>query len=411
MKFAYLAVALPFVLFASICSAGSIPWMSDLQQAQQVAGAQQRLVMVHFTAQSCGPCRMLERGVYSRPEFQRALLANYIPVKVDVPSNPELVQRFQVRSWPTDVFLTAEGQVLFRDVSPQDLNRYISRVDQIAAHARVGMKPAVAAAHTQLPDRRSGIPTGPQNLAPVTQPRRPVERASQFVPPNQRPAFANPAPGNVAARPPVSNQYIPSQPATAQPPQVEQPQVAPIQNPYMPTQPEQPIQPEQPAVAAAVPAHQMDQVPANPGTAAAQEQQPVAKFQPDVTGEAKQPQLALEGFCPVALLENKSWTLGFAKWGHIHRGQLYLFSSEEAQAKFWGDPDRFSPVMSGYDIVQYLDDQRLQLGTRQFGSYYRNKYYLFASETTLLKFESAPDYYADKANLAIAEHDRAVMRR
>ena len=404
MKLAYLAVALLPLMPAPLCHGGNIPWMSDLQQAQRVATEQQRLVMVHFTAESCGPCRMLERGVYSRPEFQRALLANYIPVKIDVPSNPELVKRFQVRSWPTDVFLTAAGKVIFRDVSPQNLNRYISRVDQIAAHARVGMNPTVAA--NMNPGHRAPQAGGPLPADPRFADNSPaIERASQFIPPGPRQGFAATAPTSVATRQPVRNQFMPNQPMGTTSSPAEQQQVASVDNPYVREQQPQPTSPAGQHGNHAVPVG----VPQNhPGDLA---QQPAPTSPSATTNDANQPQLALEGFCPVALLENKSWSLGYAKWGHIHRGKLYLFSSEEAKAKFWSDPDRFSPVMSGYDIVQYLEAQHLQHGARQFGSYYRNKYYLFSSEATLLKFESSPDYYADKANLAIAEHDRAVMRR
>ena len=45
---------------------GPINWFGDLPSAQATAQQNQRLVLVHFWAESCPPCRRLEENVFKR---------------------------------------------------------------------------------------------------------------------------------------------------------------------------------------------------------------------------------------------------------------------------------------------------------------------------------------------------------
>lgn len=114
-------------------------WGSDLNQAQGLAAKHRRLVLLHFWDEQCAPCERLERNVFNRQEVIRAINHHYVPVKIKVSDNRELAQHYNVRQWPTDVILDASGKELFRAVSPQDPNRYVNMVDQVAAHARMRM--------------------------------------------------------------------------------------------------------------------------------------------------------------------------------------------------------------------------------------------------------------------------------
>ena len=62
------------------------------------------------------------------------------------------------------------------------------------------------------------------------------------------------------------------------------------------------------------------------------------------------------------------------------------------------DPDRFSPVLSGYDPIEYIDGGRLVPGNREHGIWFGGKIYLFTDEPTLERFRRSPDYYAQRAH-------------
>jgi protein disulfide-isomerase len=109
----------------------------------------------------------------------------------------------------------------------------------------------------------------------------------------------------------------------------------------------------------------------------------------------------MDGFCPVTLAEQERWVKGDPRWGAIHRGRTYLFLSQQHQQRFMADPDRFSPVLSGYDPVHYVDRGELVPGQRRHGMWFRGKIYLFADEESLNRFSATPatpEVYAQRVH-------------
>ncbi len=144
-----------------------IEWVGSWAEAQALAARHQRLMLIHFWSADCPPCLKLERSVFNQPEFIRAVATNYVALKVNVADNPALARHYGVEQWPTDVILAANGQELYRGISPAEMNRYISQLDQTAAYARLGMpnggSPTTdfSAANTAASrDRASAFPNG-----------------------------------------------------------------------------------------------------------------------------------------------------------------------------------------------------------------------------------------------------------
>jgi len=112
------------------------------------------------------------------------------------------------------------------------------------------------------------------------------------------------------------------------------------------------------------------------------------------------PPLALEGYCVVSLTDDlaagqRRWVLGNRAYGVIHRGRTYLFADEEKAARFFQEPDRYAPVLSGQDVVAAVDEGRTASGRREHGAFFGSRVYLFSSEETLQRFENNPNRYAD----------------
>ena len=95
------------------------------------------------------------------------------------------------------------------------------------------------------------------------------------------------------------------------------------------------------------------------------------------------PPLGLDGYSPVALVEQGKWQLGDRRFGAIHRGRTYLFLSPDEQQRFLANPDHYSPSTSGDDVVMALDYGQEVPGNRSLGLMYQNRMYLFSSEATL----------------------------
>ncbi len=105
----------------------------------------------------------------------------------------------------------------------------------------------------------------------------------------------------------------------------------------------------------------------------------------------------LEGYCPVDLMEKEAWTSGKRQYAAVHRERVYYTSGAEQQKRFLTNPERYAPVLFGYDPVLFLDEAREVLGKTDSCLVYDGRLYVFSSRTTLEKFREDPKVYADLA--------------
>ncbi len=129
-----------------------------------------------------------------------------------------------------------------------------------------------------------------------------------------------------------------------------------------------------------------------------------AAVDPEPVDDSKlPPPLALEGYCPVSLLETDTWKKGDPKYGVIHRGRLYLFATAAEKEKFFANPDQYSPVLAGIDPVLLAESGVPVEGKRAHGVVYRKRVYLFDSEDNLKRFWQQPERYAAPIRQAMEE--------
>ena len=488
-----LLLAIASLATSSTAKADVVPWAPDLDTAKSLASRQGRLVLVHFWADNCPPCRSLEANVFSRPDVAQAIAARYVPVKVHATRRSDISKQFGVDRWPTDVVITPSGQKIASMISPQDPQKYVQTFDQIATR----MLPAAPATQTAgLAPRAPAEPSSnaysrDQHLAQAGQPgssrynpagnaapgsryqagpntasayqpqggsayQAPsagsaygsappaTDTASRYAPNARQPAPASPparngsqyggtygnataaagsrygaaAPGNA----PAANRYQPQPNLAAAP----GPQGAAYQPSYAnqatPRQNELAISPPQPKAEDTVNpyAQRATQQPAGqPGrqvwewnkenpTNAAQAAHTTARAPSHVAPSQPKPQaanpnpIALDGFCPIALDGDKpAWVKGDKRFGAVHRGRTYLFASAAAQQQFLADPDRYAPALSGYDPVRFVEEKKIVPGSRAFGWFYEDRYYLFADEAGLRRFEKSPELYHEVVQQAM----------
>jgi protein disulfide-isomerase len=343
---------LVLMMLNSVSAMADIAWQTDLQAAHKLSQNSGKLMLVHFYSDNCVWCDRLEAGAFGNPQVSDAINREFIPVKIHAGKQASVANHFGVTQWPTDVIVDATGLVHGRSVSPQAPAEYVQMLTASIQHARANSATTMIAQ------------SGPTPAAPaVTQP-------------------AAPAPTQQAAAP-----MTPSQPITAP---------AAVPSLQMPTTV---------AGQSNVPAMGMGTPPAAAsgsfmlpaGNNAPPAAQTVAhKNTPTSAPSSTAPQeqqVAMEGFCPVSVVDEGKWTPGEKAWGVVHMGQVFLFASEAAQKKFLADPFRYAPVLTGMDVVRFFEGQVAVAGTREWSCTYNNRTYLFADQESYNRFYANCDRY------------------
>ncbi|MFO0912992.1 MAG: thioredoxin family protein [Pirellulales bacterium] len=223
------------------------------------------------------------------------------------------------------------------------------------------------------------------------------------------PALAAPAAEPIHQAPPFPNGAAQPPLAAAQPPvaAAQTAESTPWPAQAAPGTPSAPVNPPPaPAAALAVsaPAATTPPMPAAPAP-------PVAKPAGQVAGSPKSnqpPRLGLDGFCPVTLMSENRWQQGDKRWGAVHRGRTYLFTSRKNQLEFLANPDRFAPVLAGIDPVVLTTKGQVVEGKRAHGVVYKDEVhgdqiYLFSSEESLKEFWVKPTAYAGTVRQAMVD--------
>ena len=102
-------------------------WLDDYDAALKKAAAENRHVVVDFSGSDwCGWCKRLDKEVFATDAFRKAAAEKYVLLMVDSPNdqslltekaakeNPELVEKFRVRGFPTVVVLDPKGEEVCR---------------------------------------------------------------------------------------------------------------------------------------------------------------------------------------------------------------------------------------------------------------------------------------------------------
>lgn len=407
-----------------------VPWVADLATAQRIAASRNQLVLLHFTADNCPPCRRIEENIFSDAIFGRSVAEAYVPVKVNVTLNPSLAEQYRVKAWPTDILIAPDGREVHRMISQQDKNQYITSLRQVAwAYQSQPGNTSLAAMRT---GDQGTWPPAQAGTADLAASMTPSAGAQPFAPQYQNtiaavPPGMPPVNSTAPSGPPLEmdNTYVqgasyavaqqstapPATPAGASPAYapasgVAQPSATP---PAMPSYSPQIAQ--NPPGAPSYPAHVQTAANVTPGSDAYSAANAQASYAPStpptqVPAVPSPPDLstkpALDGFCPVAVMDEDRWATGDSRWGARHRGRVYLFHSAASQQRFLSDPERYSPALAGFDPVLFAEQGQFIEGKREHGLRFENQMFLFQSEASLARFEQNPDQYSGYVRQAVA---------
>jgi thiol:disulfide interchange protein len=90
----------------------AIEWRTDLDAALLEARQAGKPVLVDFMADWCPPCIAMKHDVWPDTGVERAVMASYVPVMIDIDRDGASADRYGVRGIPTVLVLDADGRVL-----------------------------------------------------------------------------------------------------------------------------------------------------------------------------------------------------------------------------------------------------------------------------------------------------------
>ena len=119
-------------------------WLTSLEQAQKEAQAKNRLLLMDFTGSDwCGWCIMLDKEVFSKPEFKEYASKNLVLLELDFPKmkkmppevtaqNEKLAIKYGIQGFPTVVVFDSTGKPLgalgYQAGGPQD---FIAQLEKL----------------------------------------------------------------------------------------------------------------------------------------------------------------------------------------------------------------------------------------------------------------------------------------
>ncbi len=108
------AIALPAAAQTVPEKPSSLKWQSWSNEVFAQATRDHRFVLLDLEAVWCHWCHVMDANTYSNPAVIKILGANYIVVKADQDSRPDLSNRYEDYGWPATIVFNAEGQEIVK---------------------------------------------------------------------------------------------------------------------------------------------------------------------------------------------------------------------------------------------------------------------------------------------------------
>lgn len=102
-----------------------------LEEAQK----QNKPVFLEFYATWCGPCKVMEREVFSKPDIYTFLNQNFLSYHVDVdsPTGKPIAEIYDIKGMPTVIFVDPKGVALETELGLITASRFKKVADSALA--------------------------------------------------------------------------------------------------------------------------------------------------------------------------------------------------------------------------------------------------------------------------------------
>ncbi|MCY2982282.1 MAG: DUF255 domain-containing protein [Planctomycetota bacterium] len=413
-------LALTFQILASQATLAierEINWTEEYEAAIQRAATTNSIVLLHFYGDYCPPCKLLDKKTFHDPALVSTMNEHLVAVKVNADRRRDLAQKYQVTRWPTDIYLFPNGDEIYRGVSNADPSVYCKTIERVAlrhrdwtvernamAKATERRQDKALAAHTPQIHSEKPVYAGSAGHQVRTQAAAWSQQSETQKPVGSSGVIPRASLPNSRI---IENPYITQQPIIVPPAPEPQPPVNQVPVSQVPERqlPEKPISVQ--------PVSSQRSSAAQSPAPTAEQPQPTRTPQREITPQEMDASatqrvyaetVGLGGFCPVTLIESlgkanaigNGWVEGRKSCAVRHRGRVYHCASERARQILLSDPDRYTPCLSGFDIVHLCKEGTLHDGKCEFGCIQKgtNRVFLFETKENYDEFTKNSTFYS-----------------
>ncbi|WP_228713803.1 thioredoxin family protein [Arundinibacter roseus] len=99
-------------------------WAAIVKKAK----AENKIIFLDAYASWCGPCKLLQKNVFTRSDVGEVFNKNFINVKVDMErgEGPQLARLFPLEAYPTLFFIEPSGKIVKKVIGYQSPEALIS---------------------------------------------------------------------------------------------------------------------------------------------------------------------------------------------------------------------------------------------------------------------------------------------
>lgn len=104
-----------FIFYLSIASYylhAQVKFKSNLNKGFEQAAKENKPIFVDFTASWCGPCKKMKREVFTDSNLGQILNDHFINIKVDEKYNRGYINKYNIKAYPTLMFIDSSGMAL-----------------------------------------------------------------------------------------------------------------------------------------------------------------------------------------------------------------------------------------------------------------------------------------------------------
>lgn len=123
---------LPLLLFAAFGFAGGKAFLDiPLETALKRAEAEKKYVFIDFYTDWCAPCKLMTRNTFQDEKVLAWLDEHAISLSLNAEVHVEIAKKYEVKAYPTLVFLKPDGQVAYSFTGYRDPTRFLGECNNL----------------------------------------------------------------------------------------------------------------------------------------------------------------------------------------------------------------------------------------------------------------------------------------